>query len=177
MLWYIDPVIGAENEDEGMMAGTSPAISGADEDIVFQDGEGFFNSGPEFSATLMMAPGTSPSLNSAGYAAFQGSNGDLWAGTSHSDQNQKMKAGTSPSVNDPSGINSDGQTGQIAFQANTGDLVTVGPDGNNDTGAKMMAGTSPSIDDNGDIAFQGSNGDLWLWIPGASRALRIFTWG
>jgi hypothetical protein len=47
-----------------------------------------------------------------------------------------MMAGTSPSI---------ANNGEIAFQANTGDLFTTGPGGVGDLHAGMMGSTSPSI--------------------------------
>src|SRR5207244_13384022 len=54
---------------------------------------------------------------------------------------------------------------EVACQANTGNLWTVGPDGGKDWGLGMMAGTSPSITAlaNGgyEVAFQAKTGNLW----------------
>ena len=70
-----------------------------------------------------------------------------------SDSGAGMMAGTSPSINDG---------GEIAFQANTGSLWTLGSGGGGDSGAGMMAGTSPSINDiSGEVAFQANTGNLW----------------
>jgi hypothetical protein len=51
-----------------------------------------------------------------------------------------MAAGTSPSI---TALASGGH--QVAFQANTGILWTVGPDGITNWQLGMAAGTSPSI--------------------------------
>ncbi|HXW45694.1 MAG TPA: CHAP domain-containing protein [Streptosporangiaceae bacterium] len=55
---------------------------------------------------------------------------------------------------------------EVAFQANTGDLWTVGSVNHGSWGIAMMAGTSPSIAEasNGsyEVAFQASNGNLTL---------------
>ena len=64
-----------------------------------------------------------------------------------------MMAGTSPSIGGS----------EIAFQANGGDLWTVGSNGtggDGDTGFGMMAGTSPSMAGS-EIAFQSNTGALW----------------
>jgi hypothetical protein len=54
---------------------------------------------------------------------------------------------------------------QIAFQANTTDLWTVGDAGNKDWKLGMMPGTSPSITalsgGGFEVAFQANTGDLW----------------
>jgi Ca2+-binding RTX toxin-like protein len=153
----------------GMVAGTSPSRAAVG-DVAFQAKGGNLWYLDEGDTGVGMKAGTSPSLNDnpATQVAFQGSNGNLFAGTVSTnlvlgppDLHLGMKAGTSPSINDEN---------DIAFQANTGDLYLTydennGPGG--DTGAKMMPGTSPSIDDQDDIAFQGSNGDLWIWIAPA----------
>ena len=55
--------------------------------------------------------------------------------------------------------------GEVAFQANTGDLWTVGAVGNTDWHLGMMAGTGPSIatltGGGFQVAFQANTGDLW----------------
>ena len=54
---------------------------------------------------------------------------------------------------------------EVAFQANTGSLWTVGSAGERNWNLGMMAGTDPSIaalEDGGyEVAFQSNNGDLW----------------
>jgi len=53
---------------------------------------------------------------------------------------------------------------EVAFQANTGNLWTVGSDNHGDTKLGMMAGTSPSIAAVGgsyEVAFQANTGNLW----------------
>jgi len=55
---------------------------------------------------------------------------------------------------------------QMAFQANTGNLVTFGSAGNANTGQGMLAGTSPGIAASGNgfkIAFQANNGRLYTY--------------
>jgi hypothetical protein len=53
----------------------------------------------------------------------------------------------------------------VAFQANTGNLWTVGADNRGDWGLGMMAGTSPSIavlpGGGYEVAFQANTGNLW----------------
>ena len=66
-----------------------------------------------------------------------------------------MNAGTSPSIN---------MWGEVAFQANTGELWKYDAGGGgDDTRLGMKAGTSPSINWWGDVAFQADTGHLWVW--------------
>ena len=73
-----------------------------------------------------------------------------------------MRAGTSPSI---TGLAEGGF--QIAFQANSTRLWTVGRAGNYDLGLEMMAGTSPSISalprGSFEIAYQANTGYLHTW--------------
>jgi hypothetical protein len=93
-----------------------------------------------------MLAGTSPSIaklsNGTYQAAFQANSGTLYTWNSSSgtvNLGQGMLSGTSPS------IAAVGTGYQIAFQANTGELIAVGSAGNSNTGQGMKAGTSPSI--------------------------------
>jgi hypothetical protein len=68
-------------------------------------------------------------------------------------------AGTSPSITALSGGGY-----EMAFQANTGDLVSIGSAGNRNWGFGMMSGTSPAITAVGgsyEMAFQANTGSLW----------------
>ncbi len=71
----------------------------------------------------------------------------------------RMMAGTSPSIT----ALADGSF-EVAFQANTTNLWTVGGGGNTDWKLGMMAGTSPSITALGygfQVAFQANTTSLW----------------
>jgi hypothetical protein len=175
--------------DEGpMMAGTSPSITGLDGGgwevaYVYPTGE-LITFGPAdgtlvgWAEEASVAPGTSPSITGIWdgdglyEAAYQGSDGDLTlvGNLSVGGLSLGLKAGTSPSIAALAG-----STYQVAFQANTGSLWTVGADdvGHN-LNLGMMAGTSPSItgfptipqpedltNNNFEIAFQANTGVLW----------------
>jgi hypothetical protein len=71
-----------------------------------------------------------------------------------------MMPGTSPSV---TALSNGGY--EVAFQANTGHLWTVGSDPHGDWGLGMMPGTSPSLaglsGSGYEVAFQANTGNLW----------------
>ncbi|MDB4941676.1 MAG: hypothetical protein JWP97_1210 [Labilithrix sp.] len=66
---------------------------------------------------------------------------------------------------------------ETAFQANTGDLWTVGTGGNRDWKLGMMAGTSPSItalpDGRYEVAFQANTGELWTVGTAGNRNWKL----
>jgi hypothetical protein len=99
-------------------------------------------------AVCVMVPSAQARL-----VAFQKSDGGLWTvpfiESTGTDVRAGMAAGTSPSIN---------IWGDIAFQANTGNLDVTGT---GDLHLGMMPGTSPSIDNDGQVAFQANSGDLW----------------
>jgi hypothetical protein len=130
-------------------------------------------------AGLSMWPGTSPSIAPAqnagnGYAvAFEGSNGDLWltgSGPGAQDTGLGMMPGTSPSI----AALSPGEY-QVAFQANTGVLYTMGADGTTDWNLPMNTHSSPSIVGQGngyEVAYESTTTELSeasLSVSGASH--------
>jgi hypothetical protein len=82
-----------------------------------------------------------------------------------------MMPGTSPS------ITALGGSFQVAFQANTTSLWTVGAGGNKDWGLGMMTGTSPAIAATSDgsfvVKFQANTGSLWKAGDGGTGALNL----
>jgi hypothetical protein len=153
----------------GMMLGTSPSIAALSDAYVIavQANSGnlwLLNNGVSQmdglggDTQLGMMPGTSPSIaglpNGHVITAFQANNGNLYtAGYGGlKNWNVGMRAGTSPSVS--AIIFWGDRTGfaghpldyyQIAFQANTGNLWTVGYGGAGDLQLGMAAHTSPSF--------------------------------
>jgi hypothetical protein len=121
---------------------------------------------------LGLAAGTSAARASeCGYefqAAFQVNTGLLYTvsenyATSASvilNHGQGMRAATSPSIAPLPKCGS-----EIAFQANTGVLLTTGQAGNTNWNLGMMPGTSPSITalpgGGYEVAFQSNTGQLW----------------
>jgi hypothetical protein len=61
----------------------------------------------------------------------------------------------------------------VAFQANTGNLWTVGPGGAGDLHLGMVAGTSPSISSTGEVAFEANTTDLGTVGPGGAGDLHL----
>jgi hypothetical protein len=164
-LWSGNPGGGAVDTQLGMLAGTSPAISGGQ--VAFQANTGFLwtrrAGGGAVDTQLGMLAGTSPAITD-GRIAFQANTGFLWTrgpdGTAV-DTRLGMLAGTSPAIA--------GSTGswKIAFQANDGFLWTRDSNGTTiNTWYGMKAGTSPAIAalPNGGyaIAFQADDGFLWI---------------
>jgi Ca2+-binding RTX toxin-like protein len=153
----------------GMAPGTSPSTQGTPHTAFESSPFGYlWNLSRDSPNTFaVMASGTSgpglhaPSIDNGGDVLFQGENNSLWGQSGDGkadDLHAGMAPNTSPSLND---------SGEYAFQANTGHLWTGGPHGCagpcGDTGQAMAPNTSPSVDAYGNVAFQGSNGDLWLW--------------
>jgi hypothetical protein len=82
-----------------------------------------------------------------------------------------MYAGTSPSI---TALASGGF--QVAFQANTTDLWTVGDAGDQDWKLGMMPGTNPAIAASGssfEVRFQANTGSLWRAGAGGSGAMNL----
>jgi len=105
--------------------------------------------------------------------AFQANNtGNLWTvgsgggSDNHGDWGLGMKAGTSPAI---TSLARGGY--EMAFQANTGNLITIGTAGNKAWNLGMMAGTSPAITGllggGYEVAFQANTGSLWTIGSGA----------
>ncbi len=112
---------------------------------------------------LSLYGGTAPPPASSFGSAFQANTGYLWteAGGVGTNQGQGMHAGTSPAMTTVSGQH------ETAFQANTGNLIVIGPVRAN-TGQPMRAGTNPAIAASGssfEVAYQGSDGNLRTWTP------------
>ena len=155
----------------GMMAGTSPSLY--NQYAVFQANVGIlWTTNTRYGDThLGMMSGTNPSVACEWEVAFQANTGSLWtysdegsAGSGsrgYRNWNLGMSAGTSPSITVTYSLGG----AEIAFQANSGDLWTVGQDNSGDSGLGMMAGTSPSIaglsDGGYEVAAQASDGELW----------------
>lgn len=165
---------GPANLDQGMKAGTSPAIAalaGGGYQMAFQANTGElirFGAAGNANERQGMAPGTSPAiagLAGGGYEmAFQANTGQLirFGTAGNANEDQGMKAGTSPSI---AALPGGGY--QMAFQANTGDLIVFGSAGNINTGQGMMAGTSPAIaaspQGGYQVAFQANTGNLYTY--------------
>lgn len=142
---------GLGNSNQGMMAGTSPAVTAtsAGYQVAFQanNAELFtWGSSTGGDTGIGMASGTSPSIgvssNGGWVAAAESNTNNLWvyaSATGGTDTNQGMQGGTSPSIKG----NTDG-TYRIAFQSNVGQLNIYGSGGGN-TGQGMASGTSPSV--------------------------------
>lgn len=139
-------------------------VSGHPEGIINQGGA--ISGGPDQNVT--MSPGTSPdesdtTSKQGQVTAFQGANHDLWTlGPNPGpavDTGQGMLPGTSPSV-----VSLQNGGVEIAFQANTTNLITIGAAGNRAWNLGMMPGTSPSITTLGsgfEVAFEANTTDLW----------------
>ena len=72
-----------------------------------------------------------------------------------------MRPGTNPAI-----VGLPNGSYEVAFQANTSDLWTVGSDNHDSWGLGMMAGTSPAITllgggNNYEVAFQANTSDVW----------------
>ena len=157
---------------QGMMAGTSPAITGlpgGGYEMAYQTSNGHLwtngTAGHTDWAHGTMA-GTSPAIaalaDGSYEVAYQDSNGHLLTfgstGTSK-DWGPGMKAGTSPAITALAGGGY-----EVAFQDSSGTLWTDGTAGNKAWGLGMKAGTSPAITFDGsgyEVAFQANTGNLW----------------
>lgn len=165
----------ATNTQQGMMSGTSPAISalsGGGYEMAFQANTGnLFIYGFSQNADTQqgMMAGTSPAIAaspSGGFrVAFQANSGYLFTHDSVSGTTpwgQGMMSGTSPSI---AALPNGGY--EMAFQANTGHLIVYGDSQCVDTQQGMMAGTSPSIAASPyggfRVAFQANNGNLYTY--------------
>lgn len=180
---------GSQDWQMGMMAGTSPSIGFVPQKgviVAFQANTRqlwLVGPGADYPGSTYepMAPGTSPSVSATldgnyvvaiNYGAGSLATLQVARGTYYPDGHTEftggfrnwglgLMAGTSPSV---TGL----QTGgfQVAFQANTGSLWTVGDAGSQDLGAGMMRISSPAIlpvfTGGYEIAFQANTGSLWM---------------
>jgi len=160
-LHTFDFALGLLDRGLGMMAGTSPSISGYSAAqlyaVAFQANTGnlwtmdpYLAPNPQDRHLGMMA-GTSPSIstytNEKLYAvAFQANTGNLWTmdpylAPNAQDRHLGMLSKTSPSIRTyPNKL-----LYAVAFQANTGTLWTLDPSGAHETGEHMYPGTSPSL--------------------------------
>lgn len=193
-LWTLD------GGDTGiaLAAGTSPAVAkvlnGNATQLAYQDAAGTlqYRGLDENQDGQPMAAGTSPAitelqppstpegqyLGSRYEVAFQNRSGNLQtAGYLRSREFALgMAAGTSPAITSLENGNDGLPHWQVAFQANTGTLFTVGDiTGPQDLGYGMAPGTSPSIARSGiagwTIAFQANTGTLWVVTNGVAQNL------
>ena len=152
----------------GMMTNTSPDIAGGNVAFQANTGELWVNGAP---TGLGMMAGTSPSIAADGTVAFQANTGELWIDGAPTGLG--MMAGTSPSITTlsrgghrwafqantselwidgaPTGLGmmartspSVGPSGEVVFQANTGELWRVDGTGGHPQGLGMAASTSPA---------------------------------
>jgi hypothetical protein len=175
-LW-VAGVIPRQDTGLPMTPGSSPAVTSlltGGYEVAFQGANGDLwltgTAGTLDLAEPMMA-GTTPSItrmlvndDGGGYeVAFEGSNSDLWTfgnGSPATDTGYGMATYTSPSIAD---LNNDQV--EIAFQANTGSLWTVGASNNGAWNLGMALRTSPAItalpSGSFEVAFQANTGSLW----------------
>jgi hypothetical protein len=172
-MWTYTPSAGGTNQFQGMLAGTSPAItalSSGGYEMAFQANTGIlilYGSGGDINTGLGMKSGTSPSISAAGggfEAAMQANTGVLWTyGTNGTaDLGLGMASGTSPAI---AGLATGGY--ELAFQTNTGVLEVYGSAADLNTGIGMAASTSPAITavagGGYETAIQENTGDFTVW--------------
>jgi|GEM_PF-849404 len=184
-LWTYMSSGGGKDLDQGMKAGTSPAIAavpGGYEEA-FQANTGALvvvGTVLQKNTGLGMKAGTSPAIASLSggsfEVAFQANTGVLWLYSSKSgstNTGDPMMAGTSPAV---AGLAGGGF--EVAYQASNGNLnLYSSSSGHKALGLGMYKGTSPAIaglsDGSYEIAFEANTGDLYLHSPTSQGQLGL----